>query len=289
MSSSETDHKDQAASGSDDLARWIGRSETVEDSVSPVPLAGLAALLDHTVSPWREGELPPLGHWLYFLGQARQSEIDLDGHPRRGGFLPPIALPRRMWAGSRIEFREAIPVGAAITRRSTIADIKTKHGASGTMIFVTVKHEIGAAGGVAIVEEQDIVFREAAAPGSPAPTPKADPRNSSDTRKVSPDPTLLFRFSALTFNAHRIHYDRDYAVEVENYPGLVVHGPLTAMLLMDHFLRAHPRSNVTRFEFRAQSPLFDTAPFELCADGSDLWARGPHGETAMRAKIEPSH
>jgi 3-methylfumaryl-CoA hydratase len=269
-----------------DLQNWIGRSETVEDVASPVPLAGLAALLDHDVPPWREGELPPLAHWLYFLGHARQSEIDLDGHPRRGGFLPPITLPRRMWAGSRIEFRGAVPVGAAMTRRSTIADIKTKHGASGAMIFVTVTHEVRTSDTIAIVEEQDIVFREAAAPGASAAMPKADPRAASDVRKINPDSVLLFRFSALTFNAHRIHYDRDYAVEVEAYPGLVVHGPLTAMLLMDHHLRAHPRSNVARYEFRAQSPLFDTAPFDLCADGSDLWARGPHGETAMRAKIE---
>jgi 3-methylfumaryl-CoA hydratase len=268
----------------DDLERWTGRSETVEDVASPVPLAGMAALLDHDVPPWRDGELPPLAHWLYFLGHARQSEIDLDGHPRRGGFLPPITLPRRMWAGSRIVFHGAIPVGAAMTRRSTIADIKTKQGASGAMIFVTVKHEIGVAGAAAIVEEQDIVFRDA--PSGQTPAPKPDPRSITDTRSINPDPTLLFRFSALTFNAHRIHYDRDYAVEVEGYPGLVVQGPLTAMLLMDHFLRTHPRSNVTRFEFRAQSPLFDTAPFELCADGNDLWARGPHGEAAMRAKIE---
>jgi 3-methylfumaryl-CoA hydratase len=267
-----------------DLERWIGRSETVEDVASPVPLAGLAALLDHDAPPWREGELPPLAHWLYFLGHARQSEIDLDGHPRRGGFLPPITLPRRMWAGSRIAFREAIPVGAAMARRSTITDIKSKLGASGAMIFVIVRHEISVAGTIIIVEEQDIVFRDAPS-RSPSP-PKADLRTAADVRKINPDPVLLFRFSALTFNGHRIHYDRDYAVEVEGYPGLVVHGPLTAMLLMDHHLRAHPRSNIARFEFRAQNPLFDTAPFELCADGNDLWARGPHGEAAMSAKTE---
>jgi 3-methylfumaryl-CoA hydratase len=266
-----------------DLERWIGRSETVEDIASPVPLAGMAALLDHAVPPWRDGELPPLAHWLYFLGHARQSQIDLDGHPRRGGFLPPITLPRRMWAGSRIEFRSPIAIGATMTRRSTIADIKAKHGASGAMIFVTVKHEVGVAGEIAIVEEQDIVFRDA--PNGEPPAPKPDPRVAATVRKINPDPALLFRFSALIFNAHRIHYDRDYAIEVEGYPGLVVQGPLTAMLLMDHFLRAHPRSNVMRFEFRAQSPLFDTAPFELCAEGSDLWARGPQGETAMRAKV----
>jgi 3-methylfumaryl-CoA hydratase len=268
----------------DDLHRWIGRSETVEDVASPVPLAGLAALLDHDIPPWREGELPPLAHWLYFLCHAPQSEIDLDGHPRRGGFLPPITLPRRMWAGSRVVFHAPIPVGAEITRRSTIADIKTKHGASGAMIFVTVKHEIAAGDAVAIVEEQDIVFRDT--PSGAASAPKSDTRGASDIRKINPDSVLLFRYSALTFNAHRIHYDRDYAADVEGYPGLVVHGPLTATLLMDHYLRVHPRADVSGFEFRAQRPLFDTAPFELCADGNDLWARGPQGETAMTAKIE---
>lgn len=271
---------------SGDLERWIGRSETVEDVASPVPLAGLAALLDHTVPPWREDELPPLAHWLYFLGHAPQSDIGLDGHPRRGGFLPPITLPRRMWAGSRIVFHAPIALDAAMTRRSTIAAIKAKQGASGAMIFVTVKHEITTAGVTAIVEEQDIVFRDA--PGGPAPTHQPDPRASSDVREMNADPVLLFRYSALMFNAHRIHYDRDYAMEVEGYPGLVVHGPLTATLLMDHFLRARPRARVARFEFRAQSPLFDTAPFELCAAGSDLWARGPHGEAAMVARIQPS-
>ncbi|HEY5338532.1 MAG TPA: MaoC family dehydratase N-terminal domain-containing protein [Rhizomicrobium sp.] len=271
---------------SDDLQRWIGRSETVEDIASPVPLAGMAALLDHDAPPWREGDLPLLAHWLYFLGHARQSDIDIDGHPPRGGFLPPITLPRRMWAGSRIEFRGPVPVGAPITRHSTIADVKTKRGTSGTMIFVTVKHEIAVADRVAIAEEQDIVFREAAIAGAKPSTPKLDERAATKKRKVHPDSTLLFRFSALTFNAHRIHYDRDYCVDVEGYPGLVVQGPLTAMLLMDHFLRGHPRNNVTRFEFRAQSPLFDTAPFDLCADGNALWARGPHGETAMSARIE---
>jgi 3-methylfumaryl-CoA hydratase len=267
-----------------DLENWIGRGETLEDIAAPVPLAGLAALLDHTVPPWREGELPPLAHWLYFLGHARQSQIDIDGHPRRGGFLPPITLPRRMWAGSRIVFHAPVAVGAVMTRRSSIMDIKTKRGGSGAMIFVTVKHDIAVAGQTAITEEQDIVFRDA--PGGNPPPPKADPRIASEIRKVHPDPTLLFRFSALTFNAHRIHYDRDYAVEVEGYPGLVVQGPLTAMLLLDHFLRAHPKADVARFSFRAQSPLFDTAPFELCMDSNDLWARGPYGEAAIKVKIE---
>jgi 3-methylfumaryl-CoA hydratase len=272
----------------DDIAHlktWVGRSETVEDTASPMPLAGLAALLDHAQPPWRDGELPPLAHWLYFLNHAPQSDIDVDGHPRRGGFLPPVTLPRRMWAGSRIEFRGSIPIGAAITRRSTIANVSAKNGASGAMIFVTAKHEVSANGQVAIAEEQDIVFREAPKPGA-ATRASLDAQASEWTRTITPDPTLLFRFSALTFNAHRIHYDRDYCRDVEGYPGLVVQAPLTALLLMDHHLRQRPRADVARFEFRAQRPLFDTAPFEVCGNGGALWARGPDGSAAMIAKIE---
>ncbi len=273
----------------DDIAHlktWIGRSETVEDMASPVPLAGLAVLLDHAQPPWRDGELPPLAHWLYFLNHARQSDIDVDGHPKRGAFLPPITLPRRMWAGSRIEFCGSIPIGAAITRRSTIANVSAKEGASGAMIFVAVKHEVSANGKVAVAEEQDIVFREAPKPGAATLTTQRDDRASEWTRTITPDPTLLFRFSALTFNAHRIHYDRDYCRDLEGYPGLVVQGPLTALLLMDHYLRQHPREEIVRFEFRAQRPLFDTAPFALCGNGNALWARGPDGAVAMSAKIE---
>jgi 3-methylfumaryl-CoA hydratase len=271
---------------SGDPQRWIGRSETVEDIASPVPLAGLAALLDHTVPPWSEGELPPLAHWLYFLERTPQSELGPDGHPKRGEFLPPIALPRRMWAGSRIVFHAPIPVGAAMTRRSTIANVAQKTGASGTMVFVTVQHEISTGDVLAVTDEHDVVYREASKPGDMPPPPKSDGRVSSSTRTVVPDSVMLFRYSALTFNGHRIHYDRNYARDVEGYPGLVVHGPLIATLLMDHFLHTHSRSSVSHFEFRAHSPLFDTAPFELCADGRELWARGPRGETAMRAKIQ---
>jgi 3-methylfumaryl-CoA hydratase len=172
-----------------------------------------------------------------------------------------------------------------MTRRSTIALVSDKHGASGAMIFVTVKHEVSAKGQVVIAEEQDIVFREAPKPGASVRPAQRDNRASQWTRTVTPDPTLLFRFSALTFNAHRIHYDRDYCRNVEGYPGLVVQGPLTALLLMDHNLRKHPRAEIARFEFRAQRPLFDTALFELCGSGNELWARGPDGAVTMIATL----
>jgi len=279
------------------LKAWIGRTETIEDQASAGQMAGLAALLDHVLPPWRPGEVPPLGHWLYFLARARQSEIDADGHPRRGAFLPPVELPRRMWAGSRVAFRTSIEIGAAMTRRSTILDVRAKTGASGEMVFVTVRHEIATAKGTVLTEEQDIVFREA--PRSPrtlravgeTPVPNAQPAVAPGefVRRVTPDPTQLFRFSALTFNAHRIHYDRDYCKNVEGYPGLVVQGPFTAMLLMDHFLRARPGAEVERFVYRAQRPLYDTAPFDVCLThtegGAELRALDPEGEVAMVAQV----
>ena len=269
------------------LKSWIGRTETIEDIASALPLAGLAALLDHETPPWRAGEVPPLGHWLYFLNRARQSQIDVDGHPRRGGFLPPIALPRRMWAGSRLEFLAPIAIGAKIARRSTIENVQSKSGASGEMMFLTVRHEIASGGVIAIREEQDIVFRDApktaetARPGEPAPIADA-------TRTITPDITQLFRFSALTFNAHRIHYDRDYARDVEGYPGLVVQGPFTAMLLMDHHLRRNPGARVGRFSFRARRPHFEGRPLGLCAHANALWSVDGEGAVGVSADILPS-
>jgi 3-methylfumaryl-CoA hydratase len=280
-----------------DLKSWIGRTETVDDVAAAAPLAGLAALLDHETPPWMEGEVAPLGHWLYFLPRARQSQMDADGHPRRGGFLPPVPLPRRMWAGSRVSFEFPIPIGAVLQRRSTIADVAIKSGRSGSMVFVTVRHEITVEGRCALREEQDIVYREM--PGAAADNPKspgaggtatAAARPSQWTREITADPVQLFRFSALTFNAHRIHYDRQYTREVEGYPGLVVHGPFVAILLMDHFLRRMPKARVTGFSFRAQRPLYDSAPFSLCLDlgagNAELWTVDNGAQTTMTAAVQ---
>jgi len=278
----------------EDIRDWIGRTETVADVAAAGAYQRLAGLLDHEAPPWRAGEAPLLGHWLNFLPEALQSQIGPDGHPKRGGFLPPVVLPRRMWAGSRLTFAGAMPLGAAIERRSTIRDVQPKSGRSGEMVFVTVQHEVWADGGLAVTEAQDIVYREAPrpdvapTPATPAPVEAAPPAEWS--RTVVPDPVLLFRYSALTYNSHRIHYDRDFCRDAEGYPGLVVHGPLIATLLMDHYLRRHPGAGVGGFSFRAQSPLFDIAAFILngreTAAGAELWAAGEDGRIAMTATVQ---
>jgi 3-methylfumaryl-CoA hydratase len=227
--------------------------------------------------------LPPLWHWLYFLPRHRQSELAPDGHAQRGGFLPPVSLPRRMWAGGRFEFHHPLCIGERITRVSRIADVTHKQGRTGDLIFILVRHEISDAAGLALVEEQDIVYR---GHSSSAPPPPAPP-SALWSRTLRPDDVLLFRYSSLTFNSHRIHYDRRYAVETEGYPGLVVHGPLIATLLLDLVHRNLPQANVSRFSFRAVSPLFDTTSFTVCGqpDGNQvrLWAKNETGGLAMEA------
>ncbi len=272
----------------------IGRIERRSDVVTAAPVAALSATLDRDDPEPRSGDdLPPLWHWLYFTPRARQSGIGPDGHAARGEFLPALPLPRRMWAGSQIEFHHALRVGDAITRESRIADVREKTGRSGALAFVTVHHEIADARGVAITEKHDIVFREHPAPGAAAPEPRRAPPDAAFSREIVPDPVLLFRYSALTFNGHRIHYDRRYVTEVEGYPGLVVHGPLVATLLLDLLRREVPDSRVRRFEFRAVRPLFDLHRFAVCAqpeaeprDGERrirLWAQDHEGFLATEA------
>ena len=273
-----------------DWQDWVGRTESHADVVTATPVAALAATLDRDDPPPRGGDpLPPLWHWLYFLPLARQSEIGPDGHPKRGGFLPPVPLARRMWAGSRLSFLQPLRIGEPIERTSTIVDITSKEGRSGPLVFVRVRHAIAGARGPAIVDEHDIVYREMPARGERPATPPRAPGTASWTRTIRPDDVLLFRYSALTFNGHRIHYDRRYATEVEGYPGLVVHGPLIATLLLELARRERPNATVMRFSFRAVSPLFDVAPFTVngvpAADGDSLslWAANPDGGLAMEA------
>ena len=272
----------------EDLKQWVGKTETLEDHVTLAPMAALAATLDRDDSPPVPGQdLAPCWHWLYFLPVHPLAMIGTDGHPKRGGFLPPVALPRRMWAASRMEFRHALRAGSTVTRTSRIADITGKQGRSGPLVFVRVHHELSDSQGLAIAEDQDIVYREMPQV-SDTPTQVLAARTDEQfSRRITPDPVLLFRYSALTFNGHRIHYDRPYAMGEEGYPGLVVQGPLIATLLIDQLRRAHPGLQVKTFEFKAISPLFDNAHFDICGrldgDLATLWARGPQDQLAMQA------
>ncbi len=270
------------------FAEWIGRTERIEDEISLAPTQAMLATLDDGESLLGPGDwLPPLWHWLYFLARAPMSRIGVDGHPQRGGFMPAVELPRRMFAGGRLNFRHPLVIGKPASRIGAVRDISQKQGASGALVFVTVEYQVEQDGGVCVEEVQDIVYRE---PGArveaPAVVELPAPPDGAWTRTVTPSPVLLFRFSALTFNAHRIHYDRPYAIDDEGYPGLVVQGPLTALLLLD-LVRRHSLRTVTAYSFRGRAPLFDLAPFRVTGrpDGNvvALEATAPDGTAAMTA------
>ncbi len=274
------------------LRRWIDQTELVHDVATVVPLRALSATLDRDDPDIDLGyEVPPCWHWLYFLPLHQQSQIGPDGHAKRGGFLPPVPLPRRMWAGSRIEFHAPMLAGQAISRTSRIADVRMKEGRTGPLVFVNVHHQIHADAQLAIHEEHDIVYRNMPQPDEPAPQGIAAKLQPSWTREIRPDDVLLFRYSALTFNGHRIHYDRRYVTETEGYPGLIVHGPLIATLLLDLLRRQLPSARVRRFAFKAIKPIFDTTHFTLCGRMENdttvrLWAVTPDGHMAMDATAD---
>ena len=268
---------------------WVGREEARTQRLDATVVQAMAATLDLDSAPANGEPLPPGWQWLYFNPTARRSGLGTDGHPQRGGFLPPIDLPRRMWAGSRVRYLADLPIGAEATRRSRILKVENKVGKRGSLWFVTVEHTTLCDGTDRIVEEQDIVYREATPAGAtPAATPEPYAGQARWSHDVHPDTTLLFRYSALTFNGHRIHYDQAYARNEEGYPDLVVHGPLTATLLQQLALAHGDGRALASFEFRGVSPLFVSRPFRLEGhtneDGSlALWARGPDGELAMSA------
>jgi len=282
----------------DALEDWIGRTESVTDMVSARAARALAATLDERGDGLEDGaELPPGWHWLYCHESVPASALGRDGHARRGAFLPPVTLPRRMWAGGEIELRAPLRIGDRVTRHSRVAGVTRRSGRSGALVFVRVRHRWANGDGDAIVEIQDLVYRDV--PGAmPAPDAQraeapADPCAPSApcwTRELVPDPVLLFRYSALTFNAHRIHYDRDWCREREGYPGLVVHAPLTATLLLGLVRLRAPRARVRRFSFRALRPLFDGLPFSVNGrrEGAraDLWAADGEGRLAMRGEAD---
>jgi len=282
-----------ASNSAEDFSAWIGRKEVVEDDLSLAHAQAAAATFD--APSFVDGTpLPPLWHWFYFLPKAAQAQLGSDGHPQRqaSGFLPPIPYPRRMFAGARLQFHRPLICGESARREAVIRKVVAKKGSSGALAFVTVEYRIRQNGALCIEEEQDIVYRE---PGPRIPPPQSapfpEPPATAWWKVVTPDTRLLFRFSALTFNAHRIHYDRPYATTEEGYPGLVVHGPLTALLLL-RLVHEHTSRSVTAFSFRSQAPLFLPAPLRLVGTPAlasgvvDLQAQGPGGKVAMTATAE---
>lgn len=276
------------------LNDWIGRTESVHDVVTATPIAALAATLDRPpIRPADQDPVPVLWHWLYFLPLARQSEIGPDGHPDRGGFMPPVPQPRRMWAGSQFEFHHPLRVGDPIRRLSSIENISEKSGRSGKLVFVRVKHVISndRTDEAALTEFHDIVYRDLPQAGAAEPTPKKAPETAQWARRIDPDEVLLFRFSALTFNGHRIHYDRQYVTSEEGYPGLVVHGPLIAMLLLDALRNELSDPEIAHFEFQAIRPTFDINHFFVCGQPDPsgrsihLWAKDHEGYLTMDATV----
>jgi 3-methylfumaryl-CoA hydratase len=276
------------------LKEWIGRSETVTERAGPARMQGLAALLDKPGIPAEGDAMNPMGHWCYFTPRVRQSEIGPDGHPARGGFMPPVPLPRRMFGGFRTTYHRPLILGEMMRREARIADIQIKQGSSGTLVICTVRHTFHGECGLAIEEDHDYIYR-----GNPPADAKSGSGGTSRTaaapekpqwsKQVVPDPLMLFRYSAVTFNGHRIHYDRTYATETEGYPALVVHGPLIATLLAELALENNPGRTFRRFDFQASAPLFDDAPFTVAGkptdDGCSLWSLTPAGSCSSRASV----
>jgi 3-methylfumaryl-CoA hydratase len=256
----------------EDFSAWVGRREEVSDVLDPARSNALSTALGRPETLAAGAPLPLLHHWLYFWDVRPPEGLGPDGHPARGGFLPPVPLPRRMWAGGRVKFLQPLRLGDRVSRVSTILNVETKTGRSGTLVFVTVQHELAGAEGLAVVEEQDIVYREPAAPGAATLPPEGAAGPTAPWRRdVSPDTVLLFRYSALTMNGHRIHYDLPYARDEEAYPALVVHGPLQATLLADLGVRNLSRP-VTSFDFRGQSPAFAGTTLNVCGEPTDAGA-----------------
>ncbi|HKF72933.1 MAG TPA: MaoC family dehydratase N-terminal domain-containing protein [Stellaceae bacterium] len=271
-----------------ELRQHVGRTQTISDVLTPVAPTLLAATIDRDDPPYKAGdELPPNWHRLYFLTAVRPGEVGPDGHPARGRFLPPVPLPRRMFASGRLKFLKPLHIGDSVTRVSEILGVEGKQGRSGDLVFVTVRHRFSTRDEVALEETQNIVYRELGGGGETAPEP-VEP--APWQRMVKPDPVMLFRYSALTFNGHRIHYDYPYVTQEEGYPGLIVHGPLIATLLLDLLRRERPQARVTEFSFRAKRPLFSSNPFSVrgwpSTDGRSvrLTAVNPEGSAAMVAE-----
>jgi len=278
----------------DDLRSHIGRRLTATDVIHPGPANLLRLAFARSEPELVAGDpLPPAWLTLYFLPRYAPDELRPDGSPRDAGVVPAMPLPRRMFAGESVRFHRPLRIGDAVRRETELADISVKSGGTGTLVFATVASRVFGPDGLALEEERRTVFREEvkAGQGNQAPRRDAPPTGVPWRRRIAPDAVLLFRFSALTFNSHRIHYDRRWAMETEGYPGLVVHGPLTTALLLDFARDSNPGRTVRAYTTQARAPLFDNASFELVGRstgdgrGAELWAVTPEGTIAMSAEI----
>jgi 3-methylfumaryl-CoA hydratase len=272
----------------DHLRQWIGRTEEVTDVVTAHLVRGLRATLFMEIGAPKPGDAAPwTAHWCLAQPVYPMAQLGPDGHPTRGGFLPPVPLPRRMWAGGELEFFEPLRVGDEMTRSSCISDVTMKTGSTGALCFVSVEHEIKTARGTAIRERQDIVYRDISAPQAAAPAKAPPPPPVAKHRESHiADPVLLFRYSALTFNGHRIHYDRDYVTKVEGYPGLIFHGPMQAAFIVELAAKLHGGVAPKKLSYRGLQPLFEGSQFSVNANdtptGMELWIANSAGQPTMK-------
>lgn len=276
------------------LKDWIGKTDVAEERAGAFRMQGLAALLDKPDSPKEGDPIGPMGHWCYFTPRVPASEVGPDGHPARGGFMPPVPLPRRMFGGFRATHHRPLIIGETMRRDAEITDIQIKQGSTGTLVICTVRHSFSGESGLAVEEDHDYIYRGNPPAGSgdksggSGKTPAA-PTDHAWSKEITPDPVMLFRYSAITFNGHRIHYDRKYVTEVEGYPALIVHGPLIATLLLELALENNPGLTVRQFDFQARAPLFDNAPFTVSGkptdEGCTLWSTTPDGTYSARASV----
>jgi len=272
----------------DNLRQWIGRSAQVSDTVTAQLTKGLRATLFLEIGEPKLGDAAPITvHWCLGQPVVAMSELGPDGHPARGGFLPPVPLPRRMWAGGELEFVDALRVGDEVTRTSRIADVTLKTGSTGTLCFVAVDHLIATSRGTAIRERQDIVYRNVSPAAAASAKPAAPPPAAQHRETHMADTVLLFRYSALTFNGHRIHHDRDYVTRVEGYPGLIFHGPMQAALLVEFAAKLRGGRVPNKFSYRGVQPLFEGSEFSVNANmtdaGMELWTANSERQPTMKA------
>jgi 3-methylfumaryl-CoA hydratase len=270
----------------DHLRQWIGRTDQASDIVTAQLVRGLRATLFMEIGAPKPGDAAPFTtHWCLAQPVYPMSELGPDGHPTRGGFLPPVPLPRRMWAGGELQFIDTLRVGDEATRTSRISDVTMKTGSTGVLCFVSVEHVVTTSRGTAIRERQDIVYRDVSAAQPPAKAPPPPPAAKHRESHMA-DPVLLFRYSALTFNGHRIHYDRDYVTKVEGYPGLIFHGPMQAAFIVELAAKLHGGTAPKKFVYRGLQPLFEGSEFSINANdtdsGMELWTANSAGQPTMK-------